>query len=324
MAVGCRPADAPPRTGPPIVSGATDDTRTLLIDLAASGSLCERVRDRFVPLPNSTGAGDGRWWIQSCRADILRGQIALHLDGRGWVWVDEAEWGFRVDGYVGFEASVDVLARLEFGYDAASGIASIWMIPTITPLVAVKARGRVHPKPELLLTELLEPLLSDYAEEKGADGVREKGQERFLAAIKRGVTVTVDVRRGGGVDVEKGLLPRGQLPPRPFGPVPRAETNERNIQRRRGVHVLGPYVAGDFVLDLSVESGRGLRLLAVCKDQAVAHLTGGGPTEGSFWSEAFTLGRRAASLTAPCPWYLLTTDARDPTRFAILVAPRSG
>lgn len=325
LVAGC---SAPPaaQSPAPFRSAAGDsDIRRLVLDRAADGRLCERVRDRFVGLPVENGVSGaaagatpigGRWWIRGCSVERDGNALALRLSGPGWYRVDLQSQGFGVHQDVFFVSDTRFSGALDVGYDPATRVASIWVTPSRPADVHIESVAPIDVHPETIGALLMNVFTLGSVPTAVARGqVASQGQQRFRTRLAGGLTLTVDLAHGDQVDLVLGQLPRGVSPLRPFTDGLPWLVNEREQLVAGGVQVAGPFTTQNVVVDGVVERGNQVQFALVCaRDVQIAFNdigAGGTPTlrpAAVFGRGQFAPGTAGSwRFSASCPWYLLST-----------------
>jgi hypothetical protein len=303
------------------------DIRQLVLDAAADGRTCDKVRDRFVGLPvegGPTGAMaamtpiGGRWWIRGCAVAREGTRLRLRLAGPAWYRVDHEEDGFSVHQDVYFNVDAQMTGALDIGYDPVARLASLWFTPTQDADVRIEPLARINLHAETPGAFLLKMFTFGLVPSAVARAeVVSKGEENFRRRLDSGVTITVamDLNRNNQVDLLVGQLARGQAPLRPFTDGAPWLLNEREALFLGGAQVAGPFPPQATVLDAVVEQGAGADYALVCaRDVQLAfnNVSVGAspdfPPAAVFMRGQVTRGAlQSAPISVPCPWYLVST-----------------
>lgn len=288
-ACGGEPPAAAPPIPPPERSAAADrDVRALLEDVAAARA-CEGLEGRFVGLAEgSSGAGRpgsaptlGRLLVERCAAaPRAGGGLDLHLEGRGWTWVDEAGAGplatrFAVRGMLRFGLALDMPVDLDLGYDRQARLATLWLTPREAPRAAVTPTGPLPVQAEGSWSGLvgrIGEILGGSPADRAGPLLQAQAGALIAGRLRSGVTATVDLCTGQP-DVVVGALGGGERPDRPFSADGRPWLdNERVLLRPGGLDVSGPYATagGRLEVELEVEEGPGVEARVLCIDAARA------------------------------------------------------
>lgn len=293
------------------------------------GAFCQRLEDRFLPLPEPKEEGRpvssqppgaavpaaGRLWITGCRVQRESTFLHLSLKGLGWIWVDTTRQGFRVRQYVGFETNINLSGVLTPYYEPAGRVATFWFIPS-SATAPGSARGALTTKPDTFLASILGIFVNSDAEARKAFDA--EVARRFVEKLNSGFTVTYNLATKQ-IDFALGQLPPGQEPIRAFSDGRTWLVNEQIILHPElgGVHVTGPFDPATGVdLDLAVYN-HPIRYWTECVDVTKARfsaLWSGGtlpsPDAAASSSSLAPPGLRTIQLATPnCRWTLLTAAA---------------
>ncbi len=297
---------------------------------ADDSAICEGLADRFIGLPGqaSTGAAAppmvGRWWIRSCTARPVAGELRIRLAGPGWYWIDESHNGLVVRQQVPFDLSLelDTIVRMH----TVDGVVSVWLEPAREARVelepAEKLTVRGHGAWGLVLGAVLP--VRTMATKRFAD----EAAKALRDGLQNGATLTYEIQ-SGQADAALSKLEDGQKPSHPFRDRSSWLVNERLLLPPGATHVVGPLPPGQRGLDVTVESGTGLAYRAVCQQampEEYPAIAGG--RVGAISARALAANANVAGLgphetsldVQGCSYYLvLSTLARKPTVAALRV-----
>ena len=345
LALGCGPEapELPPPVEPPSRTAAQDrEIRALLLDIAVH-RMCDALEGRLVPLPEGDARGAaagtapavGRLEMQRCRARREGERLGLHLEGRGWTWVDERSAGplatsFRVRGYLRFSLAVDLLGEIDVAYDRRARVATLWLTPRERPVARVTSRGRLPIQAETGWSGLIGRIgqaLGGPLDERARPMLESHAATLMASRLRPGVTATANLCTGQ-LDAVVGALRPGEAPDRPFdeGDRPWLD-NQRVLLYPGGIDLAGPYdTSGERLeVDVEVEEGPGVEAQVACRDQAARVLDSFVQERPAFLARArareVVSGARSASLEvdgAGCELVMLlsprSSEARAPTR----------
>jgi hypothetical protein len=299
--------------------------------------VCSELMGQFLGLPAAERAGvesggpalAGRWWLQDCSLELVgRSQLALHLGGPGWYWVDSEEGDIALHQQVPFELRADVVGTIRTEY--AGGVAWLWFEPSRDPSVQVIASTDLDLRSTSLWGSVLQhvPLLPLRA--LTAEKLSASAGSAFRARLSKGVTVTYDVFKGQA-DMSLGQLGRGEAPRHPFEDGYSWIANDRLVLPPAATQVFGPLEPSPLQLDVIIEQGPGVAYQAVCtRDMAasLADVAAGRPervpvtarvTSGTMLGH----GRHMSDLrVSACPYYLIvSTGGQAKTVAALRLRP---
>lgn len=309
------------------------EVRELLAAVAGNGTLCAQLENRFVPIPEDDGRGlavapgltpsVGRWAIERCQATAVGDRLFLSVGGRGWTWVDRSQQGFAIRQYVSFDADVHLVGGLDLGFDAKTGLATVWLSPNGAARATVRPGGGLRPKPITLGSELIDLLFHEDVLEQTNVAVAEEGARRFEATMGRGVTLTYAVRTHQ-FDFTTGFLPKGARPLRPFS-APMWVINEDVALFESGAQILGPIPAGAAVVDVRVSAGTTVDAVGSCQESVLTALRQPRAAAGrAATAPAFRASFSSSSplqVAPSCRWYLIVNNSgKAPARASVLVA----
>jgi hypothetical protein len=237
---------------------------------SADGSaLCEGLTNRFIGLPGPASAAPGapsavppltgRWWIRSCSAEAVSGELRIRLAGPGWYFVDLREGVLALQQQVPFDLRLDFDGRAHGR--STPGLVSLWLEPTREPRVDIRPAANLAVRGRGLWGSLLSAVLP----------VRTLASKRFVESaasalrhgLEGGATLTYHIRSGQS-DATIGKLERGQTPKHAFDDGSSWLVNDRLLLAPGATHVVGPLEPGTSELDVSIERGSGLAYRAVC------------------------------------------------------------
>jgi hypothetical protein len=324
---------------PPPQRTATQDRalRAMAMDIA-EGQGCQSVLDRYLPLPEDRPEGvvhgelpilTGRLWVSECNIERHGEQLAVHVGGRGWQWIERSSAGplgssFSVRGHVRFESTIDLDANVDLSYDAADHRAVVAMTPRGAPRTRLTALGALPVSADGGWSGIiggLGGLLGSNVEASARPMVEEQGAEMVRRYLATGATFTFDLCTGQ-LDGALGPLADGEAPPaRPY-----EEGNERWIDnlrgriRRGGLDLSGPWATQGkrLVVDVGVEEGGPLEVALIC--QAEAALVASAYIDGAAPSISQAMVRRNVALGRPIA---LSVDTGDCASAVIAITTSS-
>jgi hypothetical protein len=311
---------------PPARSAAADaEFRQLMLDVATSGKSCESLRERFIGLPMEGSPGGiaagatpiaGRWWVRDCSVTREADGLRLRLTGPAWYRVDRDVGGFSVHQDIYFNVDAQMMGGLEIGYDPSLRLASIWFTPIKESEVEIEPLAPINARPETVGAFLVDVFsLGLLPRAVARSRVVSEGEQQFRSRLNGGVTLTLDLQQDYQIDMLLGQLARGQAPLRPYTDRIPWLINERQALAFAAVQVAGPFPAQNTTLDAHVERGAGADYACVCQHDLTMSFNGlaiGAPPRVPP-SAIFARGQMpfgvpvSAAVSAPCPWYLVTT-----------------
>jgi len=342
IACGPDPAPAPIEPTPPPTRSAAQDRalRHMAIDVAEA-QLCGLLLDRFVPLPEDRPERprdrlplvEGRLWLSECHAERRGDALALHLAGRGWQRVERSAAGplgssFSVRGVVRLEATLDLEAELDLGYDERTHRASVTLTPRTTPRARVTPIGTVPVSADGGWSSVvggIGGLLGTSPEARARPMLEAQAAITVERELARGATLQLDLCTGQ-LHATLGALGDGEAVPAP----PYADDEVRfrdnlRVRLRDGAFDLSGPFDGPIHVDLEVESGEGVNAAILCGPEAAltasAFLSSGETPYPAHPERSRSVRRGApATLTLPegCPrahLYVSAVDRRTPTTF---------
>ncbi len=232
-------------------------------------AVCEGLAGRFIGLPGPASEGPGaasavppltgRWWIRSCSAEAVGGELRIRLAGPGWYFVDIREGVLALQQQVPFDLRLDFDGRVHGR--STPGLVSLWLEPTREPRVKIRPAAKLAVRGRGPWGSLLSAVLP----------VRSMASKRFVESaasalrhgLEGGATLTYHIR-SGQADAAIGQLARGQAPKHAFDDGSAWLVNDRLLLAPSATHVVGPLEPGTSELDVSIERGSGLAYRAVC------------------------------------------------------------
>lgn len=302
LAVGCDDAiasdDALTTSEPPERTAAQNDAlRAMVIDVAEAQA-CPSLVDHFLPLPEDREQGfgpgelpivEGRLWVSECRVERRDGALGMHVEGRGWQWIQRSAAGpfateFMVRGHVRFEASAQLDADVDLGYDTEARRARVVLTPRGEPIASLRPIGTLP----VTSGGGWSGIIGGLGSLLGADvqsGARPIVEEQGAAMMRRllggGATFTLDLCRGQ-LDGSLGAIGDGQAPPpRPYDDGEPWIDNMRVRLRPGGLDMSGPWEfdGARLLFDVDIEEGSGAEVVVVCAREAsviASEFLGGG------------------------------------------------
>jgi hypothetical protein len=208
----------------------------------------------------------GTWWVRGCELGLSRDaagkqELAVHLDGPGWYWIDFAEGDFQLHQQVPFELGADTVGSVRFSY--SGGVASFWFEPTREPHVVVEASNELELHGATLWGSVLRRIPLVPIRRMTAERLSDSAAAAFASQIQHGVTVTYDVAKGQA-DMALGALRLGETPRRVFEDGTAWIENTRLLLPAGATHVFGPLEPLPIDVDVVVERGPGIAYQALC------------------------------------------------------------
>ena len=271
---------------PTRTAAQNDALRAMAMDLARAQA-CPALEGRFLPLPEDPRTrtpGElpttvGRLWVDACTVERHGDDLAMHLGGRGWQWVEESGAGplgssFTVRGTVRMEATVDLEGSLDLRYDERAHRASV----VLTPLSQAQARvvpiGAIPVTPDGGWSGLiggLGGLLGASPQASARPMLEERAAADLRRELAQGATVVLDLctsQVSGGL----GALGDSEAPPaRPWPDDGHLWLDNSRSRLHPGmVDISGPWPTGDtrVVFELELEEGSGADVAIVCRQEA--------------------------------------------------------
>lgn len=329
---------APPIATPDRTAAQDRAVRALIADIAEH-RVCSILRDRFVPLPEDRPLAqrrvtEGRLWVSGCRAERTDRGLSLHLEGRGWQWVERTGAGpvgsaFTVRGTVRVETTLDLSTEVDVRYDDEEHRVLLALTPTDSPRARVTPIGSIPVAPSGGWSSIVGGI-------GGLFGLSPEAQARPLLEEQAALTIERELARGATLSLglcssqlDVVLGPIGDeeaMEPPPYPGNERWVDNARVRLHRGGLDLSGPWdtAEGDGIFDLTVESGGPVMLAVICRPEAAivasSFLAGGPPQTNS--PVARQSVRQAASVAlraADCaqPHVLLTSDGEATVRYRV-------
>jgi hypothetical protein len=345
-AAGCDGGEADggaSRLAPPERSAAQDQAVRALLANVGEARLCDALEGRLMALPapatpQGPSAGlapaEGRLWVEGCRAERRGQRLALHIEGRGWTWVDQSQPGplgsrFGVQGLLRFRAAADLEGAVDVGYAEEPQVVTLWYSPVATPTTTFDPIGEVPVRAQGGWSGIIGTvgeLLGGPLDRQARPAAAQAGAEMMAGRLDRGFTATADLC-SGQVDVALGALGSGQRLERPY---PADGTpwlaNEAAKVRPGAIDAAGPWPVDPPGLRVDVELQRGgaaeVRLLCRREAQQVLEAFIDGQPAGpvaELRREILTGPGRRTSLALPsasCPVAMIVTpdaQATEPT-----------
>lgn len=296
--------DGAGRLAAPERTAAQDQALRALLANVGEARLCEALEGQLMALPapdapTGTAAGlapaEGRLWVEGCRAERRGDRLALHLDGRGWTWVDQSQPGplgsrFGIQGLLRFRAAADLDGTVDVGYAEEPQVLTLWYSPVMTPTATFDPIGDIPVRAQGSWSGILGTvgeLLGGPLDRQARPAAAQAGAAMMASRLGRGFTATADLC-SGQLDMALGALGSGQRPERPF---PADGTpwlaNEAARVRPGAIDAAGPWPVDPPGLRVDVEllRGEGLEVRLLCEREAQQVV------------EAFIEGRPAAAVT---------------------------
>ena len=263
--------------GAPLLGACSKRTPLARLTLSApisddGSTLCDGLIDRFIGLPEAHATADspdtpllaGRWWIRSCSAQAVSGELRVRLSGPGWYWLDEQRKGFAVQQQVPFTLSLAFDGRARGR--TTPGLFALWLEPVRAPKVELKPAAKL----DVQGTNAWGALVSAVLPVKGMATERfsHDAASALRDGLQGGVTLTYEIKKGQS-DATLGKLAQAETPRHPFDDGSAWQVNEHLLLAPGSTHVVGPFEPGASSLDVSIESGSGLTYQAVCADHMV-------------------------------------------------------
>jgi hypothetical protein len=290
LATGCgenaNEDEVPIAPMPTRTAAQNDALRAMALDIAEA-QVCSALEDRFLPLPEdlrTRAPGEvpttvGRLWVDACTAERRGDDLALHLGGRGWQWVERRGAGplgssFTVRGMVRLEATVDIDGALDLRYDERAHRAAVVLTPSSPARVRIVPIGAIPVAPDGGWSGLiggLGGLLGASPEASARPMLEEQAAADVRRDLAHGATFVLDLCTSQ-MDGALGALGDSEAPP--THPWPDDDhlwlDNSRTRLYPGGVDISGPWSTHDarVVFELEVEEGAGADVAIVCRPEA--------------------------------------------------------
>lgn len=312
--------------------------RALMTDVAEHRA-CAALRDRFVPLPEDRPGArrrvtEGRLWINACRVEHTDAGLSLHLEGRGWQWVERTGAGpfgssFTVRGTVRFEATLDVESELDVHYDDDAHRVLFALTPTRSPRARVTPIGVIPVAPAGGWSSIIGgigALFGVSPQQSARPLLEEQAALTLERELARGATLSVDLCTSQ-LDLVLGAVGDGEtVEPPPYPGEERWIDNARVRLHEGGLDLSGPWdtAGGDIWFDVEVESGGPIEVAVLCRPEASivasTYLAGGSARAGSPVSrQTLRDGASVALRAEDCaqPHVMLTSAGEATVRYRV-------
>jgi hypothetical protein len=258
---------------------------------------CGRLLTQTFPIEDA-GATTGKLWVRKCTTHAVGEAIDVDVDVVGWQWAGQGSWGFVVQEYVYFVASVHTHARASIEVDGDHPALRVWSDEP--PDVTVRELGRVSARASSPAASLLGV----------ASGVFGRGPNALATSALRS-HVADDIRE----HAKHGVLVALGRAPAPGARAAAAETllDETQVLHPGGALISGSYPEGSVTrLRFDVAGSAAPLARAVCVDEAIplvdAVVSGAQrPTTGS--PDGVVVLRGSGDVEMParsCRWVLVT------------------
>jgi hypothetical protein len=263
---------------------------------------CARLLEKTFPLEEA-GVVSGKLWARGCSTHVNGDALALGVEILGWQWVGQGSFGFSVEEYVYFRASVRASVRAAI--DAVGHEAKLHVWTEQDPDVTVHEIGRVSARAGTPATKLLGVVT----------GLVGEGPNKVATAALRGEVATM-IRGHARTGF---LLALGET----TAPGLRSGTAAALLDESELVHPGGALISGSFPpglptqLKYRVSSGGAVLARAVCEEEAGAFVdaVAAGLPQPAAASPVGVLtlrGEGEAPIEAqPCRWVLVTGPQTD-------------
>ena len=175
----------------------------MLVDLAATKA-CDQIRGEFRGLRAADSrVATGTLWIRECHPSVTGHDVTFVISGIGWRWGAErrqfTEGVFTVADYDRFDLSVTATGQLTVAYEPALRTASVWFLPTGTPVIEVlpSPASRAQPGREITGPPLLDSILGALSTAIAAPGrapeIADAGTNIFATGIKAEIPLCLGI-----------------------------------------------------------------------------------------------------------------------------------